>query len=289
LDNCSGRAAYTVTPQSAVKRSTLHAMNFLDYVRIWLAGARYSIVRTLMFRFDFIMWALVELFWMAVNVMLVAVVYQHTDSIAGWTRYEMLMLVGSSMLVQRFIMGFVWSNLFEMVRNIRSGYFDFFLAQPGNPLVMVSTRKVDLDGLANAVVAASVVIYAARQLSLTPSALDIAFYGLLLLCGFLIHYSILLITVSLTFWFGSAQGIEGSYFTLMEFSRLPKAAFKGVARILFVWLLPTVIVSNIPASTLIHGFEPLNALWLLVVTGVWLGLAIFTFNRGLRRYASASS
>jgi ABC-2 type transport system permease protein len=264
-------------------------MTILDYLRIWLAGARYSIVRTLMFRFDFIMWSLVELFWMTVNVLLVAVIYQHTESIAGWTRYEMLLLVGSSMLVQRFIMGFVWSNLFEMARNIRSGHFDFFLAQPGNPLVMVSTRKVDLDGLANAVVAAAIVIYAARQLGLSPSLVEMALYALMLLCGFLINYAILLITVSLTFWLGAAQGIEGSYFTLMEFSRLPREAFKGASSIVFVWILPAVVVSNVPANTLIHGFEPLNTLWLLAVTIAWMGLAIWVFNRGLRRYASASS
>ena len=264
-------------------------MSILDYLRIWLAGARYSIVRTLMFRFDFIMWALVELFWMVVNVLLVAVIYQHTESIAGWNRYEMLLLVGSSMLVQRFIMGFVWSNLFEMARNIRTGHFDFFLAQPGNPLVMVSTRKLDLDGLANAVVAAAIVIYAVRQLGLSPSVVELALYALMMLCGFLINYSILLITVSLTFWLGATQGIEGSYFTLMEFSRLPREAFKGLSSLLFVWILPVVVVSNVPANTLIHGFDPLNALWLLAITIAWLSLAVWVFNCGLRRYASASS
>ena len=264
-------------------------MTLLDYLRIWLAGARYSFVRTLMFRFDFIMWALVELFWIVVNVLLVAVIYEHTETVAGWTRYQMLVLVGSSMLVQRFIMGFVWTNLFEMARNIRSGHFDFFLAQPGHPLVMASMRKVDLDGLANAVVAAAIVIYAVRQLGLSPSLVQIALYSLLLLCGFLINYAILLITVSLTFWIGSAQGIEGSYFTVMEFSRLPREAFKGVSSILFVWILPAVVVSNVPANALMHGFDPLNTLWLLGATIAWMTLAVWIFNRGLRRYASASS
>ncbi len=264
-------------------------MKFIDYLRIWLACARYSVVRTMMFRFDFIMWALVEFFWMSVNVFLVAVIYNHTESIAGWSKYQMLLLVGSSMLVQRFVMGFVWTNLFEMARNIRTGHFDFFLAQPGNPLVMVSTRKLDLDGLANAIVAVAVVIYALHQLGIVPSVTALALYALMILCGFILNYSILLITVSLTFWLGAAQGIEGSYFTLMEFSRLPRQAFKGVASIVFVWFLPAVVVSNVPASALIHGFNLANSLWLLAVTLLWLTFAVFVFNRGLRRYASASS
>ena len=76
------------------------------YLRIWLASARYSIVRTLMFRGDFFVWALVELFWMTVNLLMVSVIYQHTSSIAGWSKYEMILLVGTSMLIQRLLMGF---------------------------------------------------------------------------------------------------------------------------------------------------------------------------------------
>jgi len=264
-------------------------MKLLAYLRIWLACARYSVVRTMMFRFDFIMWALVEFGWMAVNLLLVAVIYRHTSSIGGWTKYEMLLLVGTSMLIQRFIMGFFWSNLFEMARNIRSGHFDFFLAQPGNPLFMVSTRKLDLDGLANSLVAMAVIAYAIRELGLTPSLTDLSLYALMVFCGVLINYGALLMIVSLTFWLGAAQGIEGSYFTMMEFSRLPRETFRGAANIIFVWVLPAVIVSNVPARALIHSFEPLNALWLVAATALWLGLGVAVFNRGLRRYASASS
>jgi len=259
------------------------------YLGIWLASARYSVTRTLMFRFDFFLWAVVELFWMAVNLLLIAVIYEHTDSIAGWSKYEMLLLVGTSLLVQRFLMGFFWSSLFELGRNIKSGAFDFFLAQPGNILFMASTRKLDLDGLLNSFVAMGVVAYSVHRLDLHPSPLDVLLYAAMIGCGLIIHYSILVLTISLTFWLTSAQGIEGSYFTLSEFSRLPSKAFKGVASLLFVWLLPVVVVSNAPARVLLHGFEPAWALGLIAATVAWFAVAVFVFHRGLRRYTSASS
>lgn len=264
-------------------------MNLAHYFKIWLASARYSVVRTMMFRMDFIMWSLVEFFWMTVNVLLIGVIYSHTDSIAGWTKYEMLLLVGTSMILQRLMMGFFWSNLFELGRNIRSGQFDFFLAQPGNPLFMISTRKLDLDGILNCFIAVGVVVYAAHQLGLHPSALDIALYVLLLGCALVIHYAAVLMIVSFTFWVIGSQGIEGSYFTLFEFARLPRQAFVGVREVLFVWVLPAVISSNVPASALIHGFQPHYVLWLGTTAAVWLFIAVFVFQRGLRRYSSASS
>jgi ABC-2 type transport system permease protein len=186
-------------------------------------------------------------------------------------------------------MGFFWSSLFEMGRNIRSGYFDFFLAQPGNVLFMAATRKLDPDGLMNSLVAMGVVAYAAHKLDLHPSLPVLAMYALMILCGLVIHFSMLLISISAAFWMTSAQGIEGTYFTLSEFSRLPRAAFKGFASLLFVWLLPVVVVSNVPASTLLHGFKPLWALALLAAALVWFVAALFVFHRGLRRYSSASS
>lgn len=262
----------------------------LHYLRIWLATARYSIVRTLMFRGDFFVWSLVELFWMSVNLLTIKVIYGHTQSIAGWNEDQMILLVGTSMLIQRFLMGFFWSSIFEMGRNVRNGNFDFFLAQPGNIMFMATTRKLDPDGLINSVVAAGVVIYSARQLGLSPGFVDVLLYALMILCGLVIHYSILLLSVSLVFWLTSAQGVEGTYFTLTEFSRLPREAFTGiVTRVLFVWLLPVVVVSNTPAKSLFSGFNGWMLLWLAGAAVLWFGLAVVVFHRGLRRYASASS
>src|SRR4026209_2610298 len=100
----------------------------------------------------------------------------------------MMLLVGTSMLIQRFLMGFFWSSIFEMGRNVRSGNFDFFLAQPGNVMFMATTRKLDPDGLLNSVLAAAVVVYSANQLNLHPGVLDITLYAALVLSGLVIHY-----------------------------------------------------------------------------------------------------
>jgi len=264
-------------------------MPLRQYFRIWLACLRYSMVRTMMFRFDFFLWTVVEFAWMGVNVLLIEVIYRHTDSIAGWNKYEMLLLVGTSMLIQRLLMGFFWTNLFEMGRNVRNGNFDFCLAQPGNPLFMVSTRKLDPDGLANTVVAGAVIAYAIHRLGLHPGVSGFFFYGVLVACGLVVHYSIFLLTTSMTFWIIKTEGVEGSYFTIVDFSRLPRQAFRGIANVILVYCLPAVIVSNVPASTLIHGFRPIHALWLVGVSIVWFAIAVAVFSRGIRRYASASS
>jgi ABC-2 type transport system permease protein len=260
-----------------------------QYLQVWIASAKYSLVRATMFRGDLFIWASVELLWISVNVIMVGVIYSHTSTVAGWTMYQMLLLVGTSMLIQRFLMGFFWSGIFEMGRNVRTGLFDFILAQPGDPLFMASTRKLELDGLLNSLVAMALVAYSARKLGLHPGLLDLGYYGFMIACGVVIHYSFLVMAVSLAFWITSAQGVEGSYFTLMEFSRLPKEAFSGLASLIFVWILPVVVVSNAPANEILHGFDARWMLGLCGATVVWFALAVLVFRSGLRRYTSASS
>ena len=128
------------------------------------------------------------------------------------------------------------------------------------------------------------------ELGLRPGPGQLALYALLVGCGLVIHYSVLLLSTASVFWLTSAQGIESSYFTLMEFSRLPRQAFTGLAtQTLFVWLLPVVMVTNVPASLLVQGFDLTLSAWLFGSALVWFAAAVFVFNRGLRRYTSASS
>jgi ABC-2 type transport system permease protein len=57
----------------------------------------------------------------------------------------------------------------------------------------------------------------------------------------------------------------------------------------FVWMLPAIVVSNVPAETLLHGPRLEQLAWLTGAAVFWFTLAATTFHRGLRRYQSASS
>jgi hypothetical protein len=78
-----------------------------------------------------------------------------------------------------------------------------------------------------------------------------------------IHYSALVIAMSLSFWITSSQGVEGSYFTLMEFSRLPREAFGRLASIDLRLGPAGRRRQQRPAREILHGFEPWWALGLL--------------------------
>lgn len=264
-------------------------MSVVSYLRIWLATIRYSAVRAMMFRFDFFLWMAVETAWMAVNLVFIEVLFNHIDDLAGWGKPEMILLAGVSMLITRLFFAFFFSNLMAVDRSLREGTLDFILAQPGNPLFMIATRKLEFDSLLNACLALGVVVYGARLIPLEVDVWQVLAFVYLIGCGLVIHFSIMVLLVSLAFWMDRAQGVEGGYFGLFEISRLPRPALKGIMEVAFVYVLPAIIVSNVPAQTLRFGPQPELMLWLTGAAVFWLAVATTFFHRGLRRYRSASS
>jgi len=264
-------------------------MSLGAYLRIWLASARYSVTRALMFRFDFFLWVLVDTAWMAVNLLLIEIVYQHVDSMAGWSKPEMILLAGVSLLITRLSFAFFFGNLMALDRHVREGTLDFVLAQPGNPLFMLSTRKIELDSFFNIALAVGVIAYAAHELGLSPGIGEVCSFGILILFGLLFHYSVLVAVVASAFWTTRIEGVMEGYFAVFEFSRLPRAALRGVWEIAFVYLFPAVIISNFPAQSLLEGPKSASVLWLVGIVCVWFCFSVAIFNAGLRRYTSARS
>src|SRR5580658_9584160 len=161
------------------------------YAMIYAALWRNSVVREMGFKSNFLLWIVVELMWFTLQLCFIGVIYLHTDHIATWTKWQVVLLVGASQFIQQMFQAIFLSNCVQMSELIRTGRLDFMLLLPMNTRFLVSLRVVDLGGFANAASALVVMGYAARQLHLAPGPAEIL--GFLLLCGvgMLIHYSLM--------------------------------------------------------------------------------------------------
>jgi ABC-2 type transport system permease protein len=263
--------------------------SLLHLLRLWFIQIRYAATRELAFRANFFVWVIVELAWFVLQLAFVGVVYQHVDSIAGWSRPQMIVLVATNQLIQQIFTAFFMPGLVKLPELVRDGKLDFVLLKPTPPQFLISTSHLEIGPLANAVIAAVVVASALHDLHITPSLPSIILYLLLLLAGLLTHYALLLTLVSLTFWIIQAESVLLGYYSIFQVARLPREAAKGWFRILFTFALPLLLVANIPATTLLRGSQ-LASLLLFLLTSLTATLfASLFFQLGLRRYQSASS
>ena len=259
------------------------------YAAIWLAQIRYSTVREMMFKSNFILWIIVELAWFALHLSFIQFLYLQVDTVAGWSKWEMVLLVSTNHLVQQIFQTFLMINLTKLPELIRTGKLDFFLAQPAPAQFLVSTRNFEPGSVVNTLVAAIVCVVAIAHLNMRPSGAGLLVFPTLVAFGVLIHYALLLMLMSLAFWMTRAQGFMYAYYNVFQIARLPREAFNGVARIAFTWAVPLLLIANVPARTLLYGLNGLDLAGMACATAVLLALSTVVFQTGLRRYGSASS
>jgi len=260
------------------------------YAELYLALWKNSVAREMGFKSNFLLWIVVELLWFALHVSFIAVIYQHTDRIGDWSKWQVVLLIGAAHFIQQIFQALFLSNCVQISENVRMGKLDFMLLLPVNTRFLVSFRVVDLGGFINAGSAIALMIYALHQLSYTPSMTQIAgFFGLVAV-GVLVHYSLMFALASISFWTVRAQGIVWGYYSLFNIARLPDAAFKGFFKQFFTFALPMLLVANVPAKVLLNKLtSPFDILLLLLLATLCLVFSEAIWRFSLKHYTSASS
>jgi ABC-2 type transport system permease protein len=261
----------------------------LHYAAIWLAQVRYTVMRELMFKANFILWVIVDLCWFGLHLSFIQFLYLQVSTVAGWGKWEMILLVTTNMLVQQIFQMLLMTNLNKLPELIRTGRLDFFLAQPASAQFLVSTRLFELGSVVNVFITLIVCVVAVGRLHWQFSVAGLVIYPMLVLFGVMIHYAMLLMLMSLAFWMTRAQGFINAYYSVFQIARLPREAFFGPARIAFTWAVPLLLIANVPARTLLHGLNALDLAGMAGVTAVLVAVSTAVFQAGLRRYGSASS
>lgn len=260
------------------------------YCSLYGALWRNSVAREMGFKTSFLLWLVVELAWFALQLSFMGVLFLHTEDIAGWNRWQVVMLVGASQVIQQTFQAFFLTNCTQISELVQTGRMDFMLLLPANTRFLVSLRQVDLGGFLNALAGIAVMAYAGAQLQLHPSLPQLLGFGALVLVGILIHYSLMFALSCVSFWTVKAQGIVWGYYNLFNIARMPESAFQGSFRVVFKFILPVLLVSNVPVKVLIDKLNSPLELGLLL----GMGVICFAFSEqlwriSLRRYASASS
>src|SRR5438046_2793388 len=141
--------------------------HFELYAAFW----QNSVVREMAFKGNFLLWIIVEVLWFGLQLAFITVIYQHTDRIGDWSKWEVVLLMGAAHFIQQIFQAFFLTNCVQISEYVRTGKLDFMLLLPINTRFIVSLRQVDLGGFVNAGSAVAVMVYALGQLNIVPSVL----------------------------------------------------------------------------------------------------------------------
>ena len=261
------------------------------YLDIYWLMIRNSLIREMNFKANFLLWMVVELLWFLGQIVFIEVLFQYVDAIGDWSKWEVVALVGTHQLIAQIYQAFFYVNVADIPELVRTGKLDLMLLLPIDAQFAVSTRRFGMDNLVNALVGVAIVAFSLNKLGVTPRLDQIGFYAAGICLGVAIHYSIMFTLATMSFWIVRAQGLIYGYFNLFNIGRYPDTVFRGAFKIIFSYVIPVIIVANIPVRALTRALEnPFhNFLHLAAASAfVVLGSRLF-WGFAIKRYSSASS
>jgi ABC-2 type transport system permease protein len=260
------------------------------YLTIYAALWKTSVTREMSFKGNFVLWIVVELLWFGLQLAFVGVLFSQTNTIGTWTAWQVVLLIGVSNFIQEIYQAFFLVNCTNLSELVRTGKMDFLLLLPVNTRFLVSMRQVDIPSFANAAFAMCVMVFAAGKLHVHPTTAQLLVFAALCVVGLLVHYSLMFMLASVSFWTVRAQGIVWGYYNLFNIARLPDEAFHGAFKAVFTFALPVLLVSNVPVRVLADKLTSPSA-WLVLIglAVVWALISEWFWRLSLRRYTSAST
>src|SRR5246127_5005122 len=252
------------------------------YIEICSIMLRNSLIREMSFKANFLLWMLVEVLWFCGQIVFFSIIFANVDRIGDWTKWEVVLLIGTHQMIAQLFQAFFFVNVANIPELVRTGRLDSLLVLPIDSQFAISTKQFALDSIVNAALGGMVVCIALSKLGVVPSLLSVLLYLAALCFGIAVHYSIMLGLAAASFWIIRAQGLVYGYFNFLNIARYPDAIFPWLFRVIFGWIIPVVIIANIPARLLI---KPLGQpLWLVAHLAIASAI-VFWLSRIFWRFA----
>ncbi len=202
--------------------------------------------------------------------------------VAGWGRDDIVMLW--AVVASGFGLGTtLCGNVFRLAGMIMRGEMDFYLALPKPVLshALISRMSLTAPGdIVFGLIAFGVIVQ--------PTLQQWLLFTLFMVTTALILVAFGVITQSLSFWLGNAEGLAQQLSNaLITFSTYPTVIFNNAVKWALFTVLPAGFIAYIPVQLLREFSWPLFG-GLLAFTIAIMAVAGIVFRYGLRRYESGN-
>jgi ABC-2 type transport system permease protein len=261
----------------------------LSSIRLAAHYLRIGILNELQYRANLFIQVLQTLIATAVGLIGLTIVFNQTSDLHGWTKPELLAVLGIFMVMGGIIRAAIQPNMQRLMEEIRQGTLDYALTKPADAQLLISVREFRLWQLAD-VLAGLVLLWVAFPLLGWHVGLlqALAFVSALLMGGLMIYCFWLMITCT-GFWIVRVDEIANLFEGLYAAGRWPVEIYPGWLRLGLTFLVPVAFAVTLPAEALTNRLTLSAWVGALALSLGLLIVARLIWRRGLRNYAGASA
>jgi viologen exporter family transport system permease protein len=261
-------------------------MNALRLAWLFL---KVGVMNELQYRVNFFVQLLQSLIQVGTGLIMLSLVYSHTQELNGWTEAELLTLIGVQILLGGVIHTFIQPNMERLLEDVQQGTLDYALTKPEDAQVLVSVRQIRFWQLVEMVSGLVLVIVGLTRIEGSIGVLDALAFASSLMVGALLVYCFWLIVTTGAFWVVRMEHVLELFEGIYQTGRWPIGVYPGWLRYSVTFLVPVAFAVTVPAQALTSRLQ--LGTFLL---SVGFMVALFAFTRwfwrfGLRRYSGASA
>lgn len=243
----------------------------------------------LQYRVNFWVQLLNSLLSVGTGLVAIAVVYNHTDSLGGWSAPELLAVMGVHLVIGGFLRTFVTPNMWRLLSDVEEGTLDYTLTRPADAQILVSVREVSIWNVIDIFLGLGVIGWAVSEMSATFTVATAIGFVTALICGALIMYSIWLAAAAMAFKAVQINQLMQLLNGLYEAGRWPVGIYPLWLRTSLTIVIPLAFAVTVPAEII---SDRVNWWWMAAgaaVTALALLGSRLVWRWGIRNYSGASA
>jgi ABC-2 type transport system permease protein len=250
---------------------------------------RICIQDTAAYRVDFLVHAVMAVAHLCAELIGVWIVFSNTRSLAGWTAYEVLALLGVYRMMIGAITLFVAPNMRRIMQDIREGTLDFLLLTPLDAQFYASFRSVVAWRVTDIALGAGLAALACFKLGRTVPPSTVLTFVIMLAAGVAIIYSFWLVLATCAFWFTRVNNIEMVFWNVFEAGRYPVDIYGLRIRWGLTYIIPLAFLTTFPAGALLGKTEAGGVALAMAAAATALIVSGAIWRLGIRHYSGASA
>ena len=248
-----------------------------------------GVLNELQYRVNFVVQLFQSAIALVVGLLVLALVYSHTDELNGWSQSELLCVLGIQILMGGAIKTYIQPNMMRLIEDVRDGKLDYALTKPEDSQVLVSIREVRIWQVVDLFAGFVVLGFGLSRITTDVGPVDALAFGVALLFGAVMIYCFWLVIATGAFWVVNMWHAVELFDGIFQTGRWPVGIYPGWLRYSVTFLVPIAFAVTVPAQAVTSRLE-----WPTLLLAAAFAVVLFAFTRwfwrfGLRRYSGASA
>ena len=190
---------------------------------------RVGAMNELHYRVNFVVQLVQSLLALGTGLVVLSLVFGRTEDLAGWTRPQLLVVMGVFTALGGVIRAVIQPNMQRLIDDIRRGTLDYALTKPADAQVLVSVRDVRIWQLVDVVLGLGVVVAGVAQLE-GVSAGNVVGFAFLLALGSVMIYCFWLMLATVAFWLVRIEEVQEMFEGLYRAGQYPVGIYPSWLR-----------------------------------------------------------